>query len=35
LIDQVFPLERVAAAHERIDTRHGHGKLVLNLTPKL
>lgn len=30
-IDQVLPLERVAEAHRRIETRHGRGKIVLEV----
>jgi NADPH2:quinone reductase len=31
LIDQVLPLEDVAKAHERLDSGHGHGKIVLRV----
>jgi NADPH2:quinone reductase len=31
LIDAVFPLEKVADAHRRLDTRHGRGKIVLQV----
>lgn len=31
LIDSVLPLEEVAQAHRRIDSRHGHGKIVLQV----
>jgi NADPH2:quinone reductase len=32
LIDQVLPLEEVAKAHHRLDSGHGRGKMVLNLS---
>jgi NADPH2:quinone reductase len=31
LIDQVLPLEDVAKAHERLDSSHGRGKIVLRV----
>lgn len=31
LIDAVLPLEEVTKAHERLDSRHGRGKLVLQV----
>jgi NADPH2:quinone reductase len=31
LIDQVLPLEEVAKAHERLDSGHGRGKIVLRV----
>lgn len=31
LVDQVLPLAEVAQAHERLDTGHGRGKIVLDL----
>lgn len=31
IIAQVLPLEEAAAAHRRLETRHGHGKIVLNV----
>ncbi len=31
LIDEVLSLEEVSSAHERLDTRHGHGKIVLKI----
>ena len=33
LIDQVLPLERASAAHERLETGHGTGKVVLEMAP--
>ena len=32
IIDQVLPLEQVAEAHRRLDTGHGHGKIVLRVS---
>ena len=32
LVEEVFPLEGVGKAHERLDSGHGRGKLVLNVT---
>ena len=32
LVEEVFPLEGVGRAHERLDSGHGRGKLVLNVT---
>jgi NADPH2:quinone reductase len=31
-IDQILPLEQVSSAHARLDSRHGHGKIVLELS---
>ena len=31
LVDQVLPLEQVAKAHERLETGHGRGKIVLRV----
>lgn len=31
IVDQVLPLEEVKKAHERMDTRHGRGKVVLRI----
>lgn len=31
IVDQVLPLADVAAAHERLDSRHGRGKVVLQV----
>lgn len=31
LIDQILPLEEVAKAHERLDSGHGRGKIVLRV----
>jgi NADPH:quinone reductase len=31
LVDRVLPLEEVATAHERLDTGHGRGKIVLKI----
>ena len=31
LVDQVLPLEEVARAHERLDSGHGRGKVVLSV----
>ncbi len=33
LVDQVLPLEEVRKAHERLDTGHGRGKVVLRCGP--
>jgi NADPH2:quinone reductase len=33
LIDQALPLEKVSKAHERLDSRHGRGKLILEVSP--
>ncbi len=30
-LDQVFPLEQAKQAHERLETRHHQGKIVLNM----
>jgi len=32
LIDKILPLEQVNIAHERLDTGHGRGKIVLKVT---
>lgn len=32
VIDEVLPLEEVGRAHERLDTGHGRGKVVLHVT---
>jgi NADPH:quinone reductase len=32
VIDRVLPLERAKEAHERLDTHHGRGKIVLEVT---
>lgn len=32
LIEMVLPLEEVSKAHERLDSRHGHGKIVLKVS---
>jgi NADPH2:quinone reductase len=34
LVDQVLPLEQVADAHRRMDTHHGRGKVVLQVTER-
>jgi len=34
LIDQVLPLEQVGKAHERLDTRHGRGKVILQVAER-
>jgi NADPH2:quinone reductase len=34
IIDTVFPLEEVRKAHERLDSHHGRGKIVLQITPE-
>ncbi len=31
IIDEVLPLEFAARAHERLDSGHGEGKLVLKI----
>jgi len=31
IVDQILPLEEVKKAHERMDTRHGRGKIVLKI----
>jgi len=31
IIAQVMPLEEAAEAHRRLETRHGHGKIVLKV----
>lgn len=31
ILDEVLPLERVAEAHRRLDSRHGRGKVVLQI----
>ncbi len=31
LVDEVRPLEGVASVHERLDSGHGRGKVVLRL----
>jgi NADPH2:quinone reductase len=31
IIDQVLPLEEVRRAHERLDSGHGRGKIVLEI----
>lgn len=31
IVAQVLPLEEAAEAHRRLETRHGHGKIVLNV----
>ena len=31
LVDEVLPLNEVAKAHERLDSGHGRGKLVLRV----
>ncbi|HEY8486881.1 MAG TPA: zinc-dependent alcohol dehydrogenase family protein [Limnochordales bacterium] len=33
LIDQVLPLDQVRRAHERLDSGHGRGKVVLQVAP--
>lgn len=33
LVEEVLPLEQVAKAHERLDTGHGRGKMVLQVAP--
>ncbi|HEU5383378.1 MAG TPA: zinc-binding dehydrogenase [Ktedonobacteraceae bacterium] len=30
-LDQVFPFEQAKQAHERLETRHHQGKIVLNM----
>jgi NADPH:quinone reductase-like Zn-dependent oxidoreductase len=30
-LDQVFPLEKARQAHERLETRHHQGKIVLSM----
>jgi len=30
-LDQVFPLEKAKQAHERLETRHHQGKIVLSI----
>jgi NADPH2:quinone reductase len=30
-IDAVFPLQEVTSVHERLDSRHGRGKVVLQV----
>jgi NADPH2:quinone reductase len=32
IVDQVLPLERVAEGHRRLDSRHGRGKVVLQVS---
>ena len=32
LVDEVLPLEQVGRAHERLDTGHGRGKVVLRVS---
>lgn len=32
LVDQILPLDQVSKAHERLDTGHGRGKIVLNIS---
>ncbi|KAA2244051.1 zinc-dependent alcohol dehydrogenase family protein [Salinarimonas soli] len=32
LVDEVLPLEQVARAHERLDSGHGRGKVILSVT---
>ena len=32
LVEEVFPLDQVGKAHERLDSGHGRGKLVLNVS---
>jgi NADPH:quinone reductase len=34
LVDEVLPLEQVAKAHERLDSGHGRGKIVLRVAPE-
>jgi NADPH2:quinone reductase len=34
LVDQVLPLEQAVLAHHRLDTGHGHGKIVLQVRPE-
>jgi NADPH2:quinone reductase len=31
LVDQVLPLEHVVKAHQRLDSGHGRGKIVLRI----
>jgi NADPH2:quinone reductase len=31
LVAEVLPLEEVGKAHERLDSGHGHGKVVLRV----
>ena len=31
LVDEVLPLEEVGKAHERLDSGHGRGKVVLRV----
>jgi NADPH2:quinone reductase len=31
LVDEVLPLEEVGKAHERLDSGHGRGKVVLTV----
>jgi NADPH2:quinone reductase len=31
VIEQVLPLEQVSKAHSRLDSRHGHGKIILTV----
>ncbi|MEW6046832.1 MAG: zinc-binding dehydrogenase [Bacillota bacterium] len=31
VVDQVLPLHQVAKAHERLETGHGRGKVVLEV----
>lgn len=35
LIDQVLPIEQVRKAHERLDSGHGKGKIVLRVSERL
>jgi NADPH2:quinone reductase len=32
LVEEVLPLEEVGKAHERLDSGHGRGKVVLRIT---
>jgi NADPH2:quinone reductase len=34
LVDEVLPLNEVAKAHERLETGHGRGKVVLRVAEK-
>jgi NADPH2:quinone reductase len=34
LVDEVLPLEEVRRAHERLDSGHGRGKIVLQVADK-
>lgn len=34
IIDQILPLEQIRKAHERLDTAHGRGKIVLRIASR-